>query len=327
MNIPKINVEQIKNLTSEQLKAFTTDQYNKFTVQQKEAFNDNPNKFGGRRTKLKSNKKMKIYRGGALTAEDIETEFNKFNKMLVKEANNDVAAASISPSISQGSNVKILRQEPEVAMNQSQSNQRQALTDSGFDPKEMDLAKEISLREHFSSLTEKQTAALQKELIDIKELLQGRVASASNMGTGTDTGACTGNFDLSPQQLSTVLNDSYAQIIQYLKLMQKIVEKKPNQQLSDKINAALVALQINEADSDLSQAGIDINKIQQISNSKVSGIADILFSLLGIGIISSTLGGRKTRKRGKGKKRRQSLKRVHNKKYRIQLYSKGKSKR
>ena len=116
------------------------------------------------------------------------------------------------------------------------------------------------------------------------------------------------------------------QIIQYLKLVQKIVEKKPNDKLKAKINAALAALQITEADTELANAGINTEKIKQLSNDKVSGIADIIFSLLGMGIITSTLGGRKTRKYGKGKKRRQSLKRVHNKKYRIQLYSKGKGK-
>jgi|688.fasta_scaffold79260_3 hypothetical protein len=198
-----------------------------------------------------------------------------------------------------------------------------------FRQSDVDLATANSLRDHFSTLTEGQTLALQKELSDIKQLLQGRVASAaaSNTGMGIGTSGPSTSFDLSEAQLRTVLNDSYMQIIQYLKLVQKIVEKKPNKQLSTKIDAALAALQITEADTELANAGLDVEKIKQISNNKVSGIADILFSLLGMGIITSTaLGGRKTRKHGKGKKRRQSLKRVHNKKYRIQLYSKGKGK-
>jgi hypothetical protein len=197
-----------------------------------------------------------------------------------------------------------------------------------FRQSDVDLATANSLRDHFSTLTEGQTLALQKELSDIKELLKGRVASAaaSNTGMGIGTSGPSTSFDLSEEQLKRVLNDSYMQIIQYLKLVQKIVEKKPNKQLSTKIDAALAALQITEADTELANAGLDVEKIKQISNNKVSGIADIIFSLLGMGIITSTLGGRKTRKHGKGKKRRQSLKRVHNKKYRIQLYSKGKGK-
>jgi hypothetical protein len=195
-----------------------------------------------------------------------------------------------------------------------------------FRQSDVDLATANSLRDHFSTLTEGQTAALQKELSDIKQLLQGRVASAAASNTGMGTSGPSTSFDLSEEQLKRVLNDSYMQIIQYLKLVQKIVEKKPNKQLSTKIDAALAALQITEADTELANAGLDVEKIKQISNNKVSGIADIIFSLLGMGIITSTLGGRKTRKHGKGKKRRQSLKRVHNKKYRIQLYSKGKGK-
>jgi len=195
-----------------------------------------------------------------------------------------------------------------------------------FRQSDVDLATANSLRDHFSTLTKGQTLALQKELSDIKKLLQNRVESAAASNTGMGTSGPSTSFDLSEAQLRTVLNDSYMQIIQYLKLVQKIVEKKPNKQLSDKIDAALAALQITEADTELANAGLDVEKIKQLSNDKVSGIADILFSLLGMGIITSTLGGRKTRKHGKGKKRRQSLKRVHNKKYRIQLYSKGKGK-
>ena len=54
-----------------------------------------------------------------------------------------------------------------------------------FRQSDIDLATANSLRDHFSTLTEGQTLALQKELSDIKDLLQGRVASASNTGMGT----------------------------------------------------------------------------------------------------------------------------------------------
>ena len=79
-------------------------------------------------------------------------------------------------------------------------------------------------------------------------------------------------------------------------------------------------------DGDQTDLGIDVGKITNLTEAKVSTIAEILFSLLGMGVITTTLGGRKTRKRGKGgkRRRRQSAKRL---KYRIQLYSKGKDKK
>jgi len=240
--------------------------------------------------------------------------------------------ASIPPNLLRQTQTQIpvLKSNELLARNsaiQSNTSVNPDLSASGFRQSDIDLATANSLRDHFSTLTEGQTAALQKELNDIKALLQGRVASAAASSTGMGTSGPSTSFDLSEEQLKRVLNDSYMQIIQYLKLVQKIVEKKPNDKLKAKIDAALAALQITDADGSLSEAGLDVEKIKQISNNKVSGIADILFSLLGMGIITSTaLGGRKTQKHGKGKKRRQSLKRVHNKKYRIQLYSKGKGK-
>ena len=135
-----------------------------------------------------------------------------------------------------------------------------------------------------------------------------------------DTGTC----DISPENLKKVLTDSYSQIIQYLYLTKKLLEKNPNEKLQKKIDAALKALEIT--DGDQTDLGIDVGKITNLTEAKVSTIAEILFSLLGMGVITTTLGGRKTRKRGKGgkRRRRQSAKRL---KYRIQLYSKGKDKK
>ena len=147
---------------------------------------------------------------------------------------------------------------------------------------------------------------------------------SSSKGTGTGDCKSTGPSSLSEDQLKQLISDCYVQIIQYLKLTKIFLKDKPDDPLNKKIEAALTAL--NLTSEDIEKTGIDGEAVKKVSEKNMSGLVEILSSLVGMGVISATLGGRKTRRRGKHGKhgRRQSAKRP---KYRVQLHSKGKRKR
>jgi hypothetical protein len=170
---------------------------------------------------------------------------------------------------------------------------------------------------------EKQTALLitQFERLTklIEDRLQGSRPGTGEMGTGTndvlfrsdsgsDSRSDSGSNEESGEEskdlsiklgdLSKLTGDTYVQSVRYLKLLKAIIKKQPDKEGFDGVITAIdAALELLKAliDEDNGIIKIDATTKGNLETDNAD-IVEILFSLLGIGVTSATLGGKRKRK-------------------------------
>ena len=165
---------------------------------------------------------------------------------------------------------------------------------------------------------EKQTALLIAQFEKLAKLIEGRV-QGSRHGTGeigietetNDFGSDSRSVDSNEESgeeskglsvklgdLSKLTGDTYVQSVRYLKLLKAIIKKQPDKDGSGGVMTAIdTALELLQA---LIENGGDIIKIDKTTKGNLetdnADIVEILFSLLGIGVTTATLGGKRKRK-------------------------------
>jgi hypothetical protein len=166
---------------------------------------------------------------------------------------------------------------------------------------------------------EKQTAKLLEHFERLAKLIEGRIQGSrretGEMGTGTETERSNNVLDRSVDSneeseeeskdlsvklgdLNKLTGDTYVQTVKYLKLLKAIIKKQPDKEGFDgvvtAINTAIELLQKLIAD-DNSIIKIDSETRKNLEADNAD-IVEILFSLLGIGVTTATLGGKRKRK-------------------------------
>lgn len=175
------------------------------------------------------------------------------------------------------------------------------------------------IRQH-DAANERQTAKLLEQFERLANLIGNRVQGSrgtGEMGTGTgemgtersndvlsrsvdsneESGEESKGLSVKLGDLSKLTGDTYVQSVRYLKLLKAIVKKQPDKEGSEGVMTAIdTALELLKA---LIEDG-DIIKIDDPTRQNLetdnADIVEILFSLLGIGLTSATLGGKRKRK-------------------------------
>jgi hypothetical protein len=180
---------------------------------------------------------------------------------------------------------------------------------------------------------ERQTAKLLEQFEKLTTLIGSRIQGSNRetgeMGTETGTGqesnvlfnrSVDSNEEPGEESkdllvklgdLSKLTGDTYAQTVKYLKLLKAIIKKQPDKEGFDNvmisIDAAIESLQKLIAD-DNSIIKIDQETRQNLQADNAD-IVEILFSLLGIGVTTATLGGKRKRKCNRSTRKRMKYRR------------------
>jgi len=191
--------------------------------------------------------------------------------------------------------------------------------------------------ERHDAANERQTRKLIEQFDKLAKLIQGRVQGPyqadRGIGTGEEvdvfsssrsvsepgSGTEAVNETFSKVDLSKLTSDSYAQTVRYLKLFRAIIEKQ-NQGKTEEESKFIIE-QIDKAIANLqeiiSKKFVTIDEETQASlNASGADIAEIMFSMLGIGVTSATLGGKRKRKTLKRMKKYKKSRQVRNTKKR-----------
>ena len=164
---------------------------------------------------------------------------------------------------------------------------------------------------------EKQTALLIAQFEKLAKLIEGRVqgsrgtgeigtetetndfgSDSRSVGSNEESGEESKGLSVKLGDLSKLTGDTYVQSVRYLKLLKAIVKKQPDKDGSGGVMTAIdTALELLQA---LIENGGDIIKINETTKGNLetdnADIVEILFSLLGIGVTTATLGGKRKRK-------------------------------
>jgi hypothetical protein len=163
---------------------------------------------------------------------------------------------------------------------------------------------------------EKQTALLIAQFEKLAKLIEGRVQGSRGTGeigieteqesvvlsrsvdSNEESGEKSKDLSIKLGDLSKLTGDTYVQSVRYLKLLKAIIEKQPDKDGSGDVMTAIdTALELLKALIDEDNGIIKIDETTKGNlEADNADIVEILFSLLGIGVTTATLGGKRKRK-------------------------------
>ena len=288
-------------------------------------------------------KRKRKQRGGGKN--EILTSLRQFDEAASKQINAQPLESYVTfddkpaqgPQLQPGSYSQDLSSIPVSTSRYAPSEQRQIEMEqfNRGQPQSYGSLEEIIARH--DAANEKQTQKLIEQFNKLAELIQGRVQGPyqadRGIGTGEEvdvfsssrsvsapgSGTEAVNETFSKVDLSKLTSDSYAQTVRYLKLFKAIIEKQNQGKTAEE--SKLIIEKIDKAIANLqeiiSEGFVKIDEETQASL-KASGadIAEIMFSMLGIGVTSATLGGKRKRKTLKRMKKYKKSRQVRNTKKR-----------